>query len=156
MANIIRWDPFGEMTSLRRAMDRWLEEGMRPWRLPFFDGEGYAPIDMYETDNEIVVKASLPGVKPEDVDITIAGETLTIKGETKHEEEEKKANYYRKENWYGTFARSISLPSQVEAEKAHAEFENGMLRLTIPKAEQVRPKSIKVTAKGMIEGEKKS
>jgi HSP20 family protein len=157
MANIMRWDPFGEMTSLRRAMDRWLDEGFpRPWHLLGSEAsQGYFPLDLYETDENVVLRASLPGVKPDDVDITITGETLTIKGESKREEEEKKPNYYRQECWYGGFARSVSLPAQVEADKAEAVFENGLLRLTIPKAAQARPKTIKVTAKGMIEGEKK-
>jgi len=157
MANIIRWDPFAEMASLRRAMDRWLDEGMpRPWRmLGWAAGEGYVPLDLYETDEALVVKASLPGVKPEDVEVTITGETLTIKGESRREEEEKKTNYYRQEAWYGGFTRSLTLPTQVEADKAEAVFEHGVLKLTIPKAAAARPKTIKVSPKTMIEGEKK-
>ena len=157
MANIIRWDPFAEMASLRRAMDRWLDEGMpRPWRMLGWDaGEGYVPLDLYETDEALVVKASLPGVKPEDVEVTITGETLTIKGESRREEEEKKTNYYRQEAWYGGFTRSLTLPTQVEADKAEAVFEHGVLKLTIPKAAAARPKTIKVSPKTMIEGEKK-
>jgi len=157
MANIIRWDPFGEMVGLRRAMDRWLDEGIaRPWRMLGWDaGDGYVPLDLYETDEALVVKASLPGVKPEDVEVTITGDTLTIKGESKREEEEKKTNYYRQEAWYGGVARSLTLPSQVEADKAEAVFEHGVLTLTMPKAESMKPKTIKVKARGMIEGEKK-
>jgi HSP20 family protein len=157
MANVIRWDPFGEMTGLRRAMDRWLDEGMpRPWRMLGWDsGEGNVTLDVYETDEALVVRASLPGVKPEDVEVTITGETLTIKGESKREEEEKKTNYYRQESWYGTFARSLTLPSQVEAEKTEAIFEHGVLKLTIPKVAAARPKTIKVTPKPVIEGKKK-
>lgn len=156
MANVVRWDPFGEMGSLRRVMDRWLEEGLpRPWRMAGFDGEAFCPVDMYETDNEVVVRAALPGVKPEDVEVTITGETLTIKGESKQEEQEKKANYFRQENWYGNFARTITLPSMVEADNAQATFENGVVRITIPKAQAARPKTIRLTPKGVIEGKKK-
>ncbi len=157
MANITRWDPFGEMATLRRAVDRWFGESVpRPWRLLGWEaGEAYFPLDLYETEEAVVVKASLPGVKPEDVDITITGETLTIKGEAKHEEEEEKPNYYRQECCYGSFVRSVSLPSQVESDKAEAVFENGVLKLTIPKAAAARPKTIKVKAKGTIEGKKK-
>jgi HSP20 family protein len=155
MANIIRWDPYREMTRMNRLMDRWFDEVPRMWLHEFDGGEGYVPLDLYETDEAIVVRAALPGVKPEDVDITITGETLTIRGESKHEEEEKKRNYYRQESWYGSFARSIALPSQVEADKAQAVFENGILKLTIPKAEAAKPKTIKVTPHEMIEGTKK-
>lgn len=156
MANIVRWDPYREMARMSRLMDRWFGEMPRTWRgLEFDGGEGYFPLDLYETDEAIVAQASLPGVKPEDVEITITGETLTIRGETRHEEEEKKRNYYRQESWYGSFARSIALPSQVEADKAEAVFENGVLKLTIPKAEAAKPKTIKVTPREMIEGQKK-
>lgn len=157
MAEIVRWDPFGELASMRRAMDRLFEEGFpRPWRLLTWEaGEGFCPLDLYETDDEVVLKASMPGVKPEDVDISITGETLTIKGESKEEQEEKRPNYYRQERRCGSFARSVTLPVQVESEKAEAVFEHGVLTLRLPKAEAVKPKTIKVKAKGLIEAEKK-
>ena len=157
MAEIVRWDPFGEMTHLRRTMDRLFEEGFpRPWRLLTWEtGEGFCPLDLYETDEEIILKASMPGVKPEHVDISITGDVLTVKGKAKKEEEEKRPNYYRQERRCGTFARSVTLPVQVEPEKAEAVFEDGTLTLRMPKAEAVKPKTIKVKAKGLIEGEKK-
>jgi len=148
MVNIIRWDPYREMTRMSRLMDRWFEEFPRTWHSVEFDGEGYLPLDLYETDDAVVAQATLPGVKPEDVEITITSETLTIRGESKHEEEQKKRNYYRQESWYGSFARSITLPSQVEADKAEAVFENGVLKLTMPK-------TINVTPHEMIGGKKK-
>ena len=155
MANITRWDPYREMVRMNRLMDRWFEDMPRMWLGEFDGGEGYVPLDLYETDDAVIVRATLPGVKPEDVEITITGETLTIRGESKHEEEQKKRNYYRQESWYGSFARSIALPSQVEADKAEAVFENGVLKLSIPKAEAAKPKTIKVTPHEMIEGKKK-
>lgn len=149
MSSLIRWEPFRELISLREMMDRLFEESFaRPrgrWLVPL-DLETLA-VDMYETDDKIVVKASLPGVKPEEVDISVTGNTLTIKGETKAEEEVKEENYLRRERRYGAFSRSLSLPTQVEVEKAEAVFENGVLTLTLPKAEAVRPKTIKVKAK---------
>ena len=155
MANIIRWDPFGEMVHLRQAMDRLFDESFtRPWRLLGSDGETFVPLDVYETDDELVVKASLPGVKPEDVDVSITGDTLTIKGEFKSDEETKKPSYYRQERRYGSFHRALTLPTQVESARAEAVFEHGVLTLTMPKAEAVKPKTIKVKAHGMIEGEK--
>lgn len=157
MANITRWDPFGEITQMRRAMDRLFDEGFpRPWRLLGWEGtEALLPLDVYETEDELVVKAALPGIKPEDVDVSITGETLSIKGEYKVEEETKKRSYYLQERRFGSFHRAITLPTQVESEKAEAVFEHGVLTLTMPKSEAVKPKTIKVKARGMIEGEKK-
>ena len=149
MANIVRWDPFRDLITLREAMDRLFEESfIRPrigWPAPL--GVGALAVDMYETNQDVVIKSSVPGVKPEDLDITITGDTLTIKGETKTEEKVEKANYIRQERRYGAFCRSLTLPTTIVAEKAKAEFENGVLTLTLPKAEEVKPKSIKVKAK---------
>jgi len=130
-------------------MDRLFEESfIRPrigWPAPL--GAGALAVDMYETDQDVVVKSSVPGIKAEDLDITITGDTLTIKGETKTEEKVEKANYIRQERRYGAFCRSLTLPTTIVAEKAKAEFENGVLTLTLPKAEEVKPKTIKVKAK---------
>jgi HSP20 family protein len=149
MANIVRWEPFRDLISLREAMDRLFEESfIRPragWLAPL--GTEALAVDMYETDQEVVVKSSVPGIKPEDIDITITGDTLTIKGETKTEEKVERANYIRQERRYGAFSRSVALPTAIVAEKAKAEFENGVLTLTLPKAEEVKPKTIKVKAK---------
>jgi HSP20 family protein len=103
---------------------------------------------MYQTADEVVIKASLPGVKPEDVDITVSGDTVTIKGETKTEEEIKREDYLYQERRYGVFSRSVRLPGSMQMDKAEAVFENGVLKLTIPKAEEAKPKSIKVQIKG--------
>jgi len=149
MANLVRWEPFRDLISLREAMDRLFEESfVRPragWLAPL--GAESLALDVYETDQDVVVKSSVPGVKPEDIDITITGDTLTIKGETKAEEKVEKANYIRQERRYGAFSRSVTLPTSIVAEQAKAEFEHGVLTLTLPKAEEVKPKSIKVKAK---------
>jgi HSP20 family protein len=130
-------------------MDRLFEESfIRPrtgWLAPV--GAEALAVDMYETDQDVVVKSSVPGVKPEEIDITITGDTLTIKGETKTEEKVERANYIRQERRYGAFSRSLTLPTTIVAEKAKAEFEDGVLTLTLPKAEEVKPKTIKVKAK---------
>ena len=154
--NLIRWQPFSDMVTLRQAMDRLFEDSfVRPTRFTSLFGEGAEmPIDIYQTDEDVVVKASVPGIKPEEVEITITSDTLTIKGETKTEEEVKKENYFRKERSYGAFSRSILLPSSLQTDKAEATFENGVLTLTIPKAEESKPKQIKIKPKGVIEGEK--
>jgi HSP20 family protein len=105
-------------------------------------------LDVYETDDNLVVETALPGASPDDVDISIVGNTLTIKGETECEEEtEEKGKYHCRERRYGAFQRSVGLPVKVEADKAEAVFENGVLKLTLPKAETDKPKKITVKAK---------
>jgi HSP20 family protein len=147
--NLVRWEPWSDLVSLRDAMDRLFEESVvRPragWLAPL--GDGTLTVDMYETDEEVVVKTATPGVKPEDIDVSISGDVLTIRGETKAEKKVEKANYIRQERRYGAFSRSLTLPSTVVADKATAEFENGVLILTLPKAEEVKPKTIQVKAK---------
>ena len=155
--NLVRWEPFRELISLRQAMDRLFEESfVRPSRALALVGDGIQPvIDMYQTPNEVVVKASLPGVKAEDVEVTITDDTLTIKGETKATDEVKREDYLYREHHYGSFTRSIALPHGLQSEKAEATAENGILTLTIPRAEEAKPKTIEIKAKGTIEGEKK-
>jgi len=154
--SVIRWQPFSDMLTLRQAMDRLFDDSfVRPSRVPAPFGEGLdLPLDMYQTDDSVVIKASVPGVKPEEVEVTITGDTLTIKGETRAEEEVKKDNYFRQEISYGAFSRSIILPGSVQTDKAEATFENGVLTLTVPKAEETKPKQIKIKPKGVIEGKK--
>jgi HSP20 family protein len=148
MANLVRWDPFRDMMSLRDAMDRLVEESVvRPREGWGIEGVGHLALDVFEDDNELTVKASIPGVAPEDIDISVTGDVLTIKGEKSEEHEEKKGNYHLRERRFGAFQRSIALPTSIQADKAEAEFKNGELILTLPKAEEVKPKSIKITAK---------
>jgi HSP20 family protein len=106
--------------------------------------EGSFPVEVSQTDTDFEVKASLPGLKPEDVEITVANDVLTVKGEHREETEDKKREYYRREIRYGSFHRSFSLPVSVDADKAEASFKNGVLHLRLPKAEALRPKQIKV------------
>jgi len=146
---IERWHPFTDLMSLRQAMDRLFEDSfVRPSRTLEALSEVAAPaLDIYQTPSEVVVKAALPGVKPEDVSIDITGETLTVKGEHKAEQEIKKEDYLYQERRYGTFSRSVVLPSGLKTDKAEATMEDGVLTLNIPKAEEVKPKAIKVKAK---------
>ena len=148
MASLIKWEPFGDLISLRDAMDRLFEESFVRMRgLPSPFGAEALAIDMYETAESVVVKSGVPGVNPEDIDITITGDVLTIKGETKVEQKVEKENYIRQERRYGVFQRSVRLPGSVVPDKAEATFENGILTLTIPKSEEAKPKTIKVEAK---------
>jgi HSP20 family protein len=146
---IERWQPFSELMSLRQATDKLFEDRyVRPSRGLTALGEVPVPaLDVYKTASDLVVKATLPGLKPEDVTIDITGEMLTIKGETKAEQEIKKEDYLYQERRYGAFSRSVILPSGLKTEKCEATMEDGVLTLTIPKAEQVKPKEIKVKAK---------
>jgi len=148
MADLIRWEPMGT-TSLRQAMDRLFEDSFvrSHGLIPGLRAESPA-IDMYQTDNEVVVKASLPGMKAEDVEISVAGDMLTLKGEYREEQEVNEENYFRKEMHFGSFVRSLEIPVPVKVDKAEAVFEDGVLTLTMPKTEAVQPKPIKVkTAK---------
>ena len=149
MANLVRWEPVRDLVSLREAMDRLFEESfVRPWGGRLAPREaGSLALDMYETDEAVVVKLAIPGVKPEDIDVSVTGDVLTIKGETKAEEEVKGENYIRRERRYGAFSRSVSIPVTVVSDKGEAEFEDGVLTLTLPKAEEVKPRAIKVKAK---------
>jgi HSP20 family protein len=144
VTNLTRWDPFGDM---RTTMDRLFDEGFsRPWRLVQSspDYESTFPVEVSETDEALEVKASLPGVKPDEVEITVSNDVLTIKAAHEERKEDKKRDYYRREIRYGSFHRSLSLPTSVDSDKAEATFDNGILHLTLPKAEAVRPKQIKV------------
>ncbi len=146
MANINRWDPFGEMMTLREAMNSLFEDSY----VSPSTGRGGTlgmPLDVAETKEGFIVEASLPGVKPENLDITLQDNILTISGETRQEQSTgEKPNYHRVERRYGRFSRSVSLPTQVQSDKVEAHLENGILRLEIPKAEAVRPRKITVNA----------
>jgi HSP20 family protein len=104
-------------------------------------------VDMYQTDNDIVVKAALPGIKADEVQINVHGDVLTIKGEVKHEEEKKDKAWHIREHRWGAFERSVRLPADVVSDKAKADFENGILTITLPKSEEVKPKTITIKAK---------
>jgi HSP20 family protein len=147
MSNLIRWEPAREMMSLRDAMDRLFDDAFtRP--LSLRDGGWSSPaIDMFQTDDEIIVKAALPGIKADEVQINVTGEVLTLKGEMKQNQEMKEKSWHIREQRFGSFERSIALPTDVVADKAKADFENGILTITLPKAEEVKPKMITVKAK---------
>jgi HSP20 family protein len=143
MANVIRWDPFRDMMNLRRNMDRLFDEAMtdsETWPQVTWD----LALDVIENEDEYLVRASLPGLNPDDLEITYINNALTIKGEVKGENEVKESRYHLRERRYGSFARSILLPSNVSAEKIEAKYENGVLTLKLPKAEEAKPKKIDV------------
>lgn len=146
MTKLIRWEPAREVMTLREAMDHLFDDAVtRP--LSLRDGWSAPAVDMYQTDNEVVVKASIPGFKAEDVQINVTGEILTLRGEVKHEEEKQDKAWHLREQRWGSFERALALPTDVISDKAKAEFENGILTITLPKAEEVKPKTITVKAK---------
>jgi HSP20 family protein len=144
MANVTRWDPFQDMLSLREAMNQLMEESfVRP--NSGRGGRDFAPaLDLSETPEGYLVEAALPGLKPEDVEITIENNVLTIKGETRQQADQKARNYHRIERRFGSFQRTIGLPSTVKADAIQASLTDGVLRLEIPKAEEVKPRKISV------------
>jgi HSP20 family protein len=150
MANLTRFDPLGEMVSLRHAMDRLFEDSVvspLSWRTISGGGDSITPpLDVHETDDHIVVTAALPGVKPDDVEITMVGQTLTLRGETKASDEIEKDQYLYRERRYGSFSRTLQLPVRVEGDRAEATFTDGILTLRVPKAEEVKPRQIRINA----------
>jgi HSP20 family protein len=142
------FDPF---RNVEERMRRFFGEGYEPFKTPTEENWSlatWAPTcDIFETDNEIVVKAELPEVKNEDVRVTIDNNMLTIRGERKFSEETKKDSYHRMERSYGEFFRSFTLPQFIDATKVGAEFKNGILRITLPKREEAKPKQLEVKVK---------
>jgi len=153
MPHSVRWDPFNEMAGLRDAFDRVFDEAfVAPrWAGPLREGLfDMIAIDMIEQDDALVVKASVPGFKPEEIDISVVDNVLTIKGESvteKSEKKDEKPSYLMRERRFGMMRRTLRLPATVDAERARADFEHGVLTLTLPKAEAVKAKHIKVLDK---------
>jgi HSP20 family protein len=142
-----RPSPFGELMTLRQAMDRLFDDDYRPFRWLAGGVDGPAlPLDVTTTDDAVTIEAALPGVKPEDVDVTVENGTVRISGKTAEERKAEEGSYVLQEIRRGSFSRTVTLPNGLEPDKATATFEHGILRLSIPKAEQVKPRQIKVSA----------
>ncbi len=142
---IKRWDPFKEITTLRDEMDRLFEYFFgRPSMEPV-SGVWVPAVDMEETDDELIVHIELPGMKKEDINLSVRGDVLTVSGEREHKKEEKTKTYHRIERAYGKFQRSIPLPVEVDTEKSKATYENGILTVRLPKSAKSKSKEIKIT-----------
>lgn len=142
---LARFDPWREMDHMRREIERLFDESLFRREFPFLEKEAAAmPLDIYEEGNNIVVKASIPGLKPEDIKVEVRGDVLRISGEAKKEEEKKERNYHLREHRYTRFERSVTLPSDVLADKAEAVFENGVLTLTLPKSDITPTRAIPI------------
>jgi HSP20 family protein len=148
MTLVRRTSPLGELVSLRQAMDRLFEDSFvrpRSWTFGGFDGYGF-PVDVTNGSDSITIEASLPGFKPEDVDITVENGVLSITAETSSEREEGEGESLVQEIRRGRVSRTIALPTGIEPDKATAAFEHGLLKLQIPKAEAVKPRQIRINA----------
>ncbi len=144
--NIIRWDPFRDLTTLRERMNRLFEEAYtsRGEEKDLVSSKWNPSVDIYEKENAIVLKAELPGIDENDIELKIEDSTLTLKGDRKFEKETKEENYQRIERSYGSFYRSFTLPRNIDQDKIKAESENGILKVTLPKKAELKPKKVKI------------
>jgi HSP20 family protein len=147
--SIIKYDPFRELRSLQDEMNRlFVSNFSRPEREGFASGAWNPSVDIFENKDQIVIEAELPGMKPDEVNISIENNVLTIHGERKFEKKDENDNFHRVERSYGSFTRSFTLPPTVSSENADAEFDNGVLRLTLAKREEAKPRRIEIKAAG--------
>ncbi len=146
--SVLRWDPFEELREVQRSLDRLFDElvGRRPpRRAQAREVAVWEPaVEVYETDQEVVVRAELPGVDPKDVNVTVQDNTLTIEAEAREEQEERGRNYLRRELRYGRFVRGLTLPVEVRSDAAKASYRNGVLEVRVPKSERAKPRQVKV------------
>ena len=151
--NIIKYDPFREMRSLQDEVNRLFTSSFSRGsnESDLMRGAWSPQVDIFENKNEIVLEAELAGMNPEDVEISIENNVLTIHGERRFEKNDESDNFHRVERSYGSFTRSFTLPPTVQSENANAEFENGVLRLTLAKREEAKPRRIEIKATGKAE-----
>ena len=152
MTLIRRSSPFGELLSLRQAMDRLFEDSFVSPRSGIGTGEQSLALDVYTTTDALVVEAALPGVKPDDVNISVLGDTLTISGSVQDEQKRDEDGYSYREIRRGAFNRTVTLPTGLKTDAATASFENGLLRLSFPKAEEAKPRQIQIKPSVTTEG----
>ena len=147
---LTRWDPFQEMLSLRNTVDRLLDNSFGTQSAADQNFTWGLALDVVEKGDEFIVKASVPGVNPDDIEVTFTNNVLTIKGEIKSETENMGDRYHMRERRYGSFSRSISLDSRINSDKIQAAYEHGVLTLHLPKAEEVKPKRISIRGDGKV------
>jgi HSP20 family protein len=143
-------EPFGLLANFRDEVDRLFDDFFAPWkrkRLLPTEAVWSPELDVYEDENNVMVSADLPGMKPEEIDISVSGNTLKISGEKKKKEEKKGRNYYRLEKSYGSFFRRVELPAAIDAGKISATYKDGVLEVTLPKTGKTKPKKVKIQVK---------
>jgi HSP20 family protein len=156
MSRIVRWDPFRDMIAMRSQMDQIMDEWLRASNT-VENGENSQAmrlaVDVSETESNFVVKASIPGINPDDLDISFSDNTLTIRGESRDEHVEENERFHLRERRFGQFMRTIALPLAVDADHIEAQHENGVLTLTLPKAEETKPRKISIrNSQPVVEG----
>jgi HSP20 family protein len=143
--SITRWDPFQNLATLQDQVNRLFEAPITARRTESSNLTAWAPaVDIYETENELVVKADLPEIDEKDLDVRVENNMLTIRGERKFEQKVEEDNYLRIERTYGSFSRSFSLPTTVNTEGIHAEYKNGVLTVQLPKRAEAKPRQVKI------------
>jgi HSP20 family protein len=147
MTTLTRWEPWRELPSLRRAFERFFDEPFEtrfpmPWRFDEFE----LAVDVAEDETAYIVKATMPGVKPEEVEVTLQNNVLTIQGEAKADKEINEERYHLRERRYGSFMRSLRMPANLKAEQIEAKHEDGVLTVRLPKMEEDKPKKIAIKA----------
>jgi HSP20 family protein len=144
---LIRWDPFREMSALQERMNRLFSDVRAQAPVQgeeIVQGTWVPAVDIFETNEAIVIKAELPGITAKDISVEVKDNTLTLKGEKKFEKEVKEENYHRVERSYGSFQRAFTLPGTIQQEKVKAKFRDGILEINLPKVEEAKPKQVKV------------
>ena len=142
---LIKWEPSEGLSALRRDMNRLIDDFLGDGPFHFERESAFSPnIEVSDTKEAVVVKAQVPGVSQDNLQVSVTDDTLTLKGEIKEEEKKEEKNYYRREFRYGSFARTIPLPAAVQSEKAEAKLKDGVLEITMPKSEQAKVKEIPV------------
>jgi HSP20 family protein len=141
--SLIKWDPFREFNMLPgRLGDFWGKD----WEKAMSTTAWNPSVDIFENENDVVVKVELPGMDPKNIDVRLENNVLMLKGERRFEKETKEENYHRVEREYGTFSRAFALPTAVKEDKVNAEYKDGILKIVLPKKEEVKPKAIKIEA----------
>jgi HSP20 family protein len=145
--NLVRWSPIGDIFMLQNQMNRLFDDAVHSWPSSSNGTTAWAPAaDIYETETDLVLLADLPGVDPKQIDVRVENNVLTIRGERAFESKVDRDNFHRVERSYGTFMRSFTLATPVDADKIKATYKNGVLQITLPKAEQAKPKKIQIAA----------
>ena len=141
--SLVKWDPFRELNTLNERVGNFFG---RSWDIPPSTTTWNPSVDIFENDNEVVIKAELPGMDAKDIEVRLENNVLMLKGERRFEKEAKEENYHRIEREYGVFSRAFSLPAAVNGDKVAAEYKDGVLKVTLPKKEETKSKPIKIAA----------
>lgn len=143
--NLIRWEPFRDLLTLQDRMSHVFNDPFARFTFPMESAKGWLPpVDIHEENDKIVLRAEIPGINREDIELSVENGTLTLRGEKKQEKQVESENGFRQERFYGSFARSFVLPSLIDSDRIQATYRDGVLEVVVPKAEEAKPKKIKI------------